>query len=51
VIKAINKLNQITTRKKQTKETEEMIQLETTEEIKVLCEIRDLLAKQSSIVQ
>jgi large conductance mechanosensitive channel len=48
LIKGINKLHQITKRKKQ---NEEMIELEITEEVKVLCEIRDLLAKQSSIVQ
>ncbi len=48
LIKGINKLHQITKRKKQ---TEEMIQLETTEEVKILCEIRDLLAKQSSTIQ
>jgi len=51
VIKGINKLHQITQKKKQKKENEEMIQLETTDEIKVLCEIRDLLAKQSSTVR
>jgi large conductance mechanosensitive channel len=45
IIKGINKLHQIATRKKQ---TEEMIPLETTDQLKVLCEIRDLLAKQSS---
>ncbi|CAF1310384.1 unnamed protein product [Rotaria sordida] len=46
VIKGINKLHRIATRKKQ---NEENIQLETNEEVKVLCEIRDLLAKQSTI--
>jgi len=48
VIKGINKLHQIATRKRQ---SEEMIQLETNEQVKVLCEIRDLLAKQSSTVR
>ncbi|CAF2948465.1 unnamed protein product [Rotaria sp. Silwood2] len=47
VIKAINKLHRIATRKEQ---NEESIQLETSEEVKVLCEIRDLLSKQSSTV-
>jgi len=51
IIKGINKLHQITNKRKQKKESEEMIQLETTEEVKVLCEIRDLLAKQSSVAQ
>ncbi|CAF1131228.1 unnamed protein product [Rotaria sp. Silwood1] len=43
VIKGINKLRQITTKQK-----EENIKIETNEEVKVLREIRDLLAKQSS---
>ena len=46
VIKTINKLDQIATKKKQKAEHEEMIQLEANEEVKVLCEIRDLLARQ-----
>jgi large conductance mechanosensitive channel len=51
VVKGANKLHQLATKKKKNKENEEMIQFETTEEVKVLCQIRDLLAKQSSVVQ
>jgi large-conductance mechanosensitive channel len=51
VIKGINKLHQMSKRKKPNKENEEMIQLEANEEVKVLCEIRDLLAKQSLVVR
>ncbi len=49
-IKGINKLHQILIEKKQNEENKEMIQFETSEKVKVLCEIRDLLAKQSSVV-
>jgi large conductance mechanosensitive channel len=49
VIKAINKLNKITNKSKKAAEKEVMIPLEPNEEIKILCEIRDLLAKQSQI--
>ncbi len=48
VIKGINKLHQLTKRQKQNEET---IPLKTTDEVKVLCEIRDLLAIQPSIIQ
>ena len=51
VVKGVNKLHQITKKKKQTKEGEELVQLETTEEVKILCEIRDLLARQSVLVR
>ena len=44
IIKGINKLNRIGSRKKQ---NEEIIPLQTTDQLKVLCEIRDLLSKQS----
>jgi large conductance mechanosensitive channel len=47
VIKAINKLSKITKKPKKSAEKEEVIPLETKEDIKILCEIRDLLAKQS----
>jgi large conductance mechanosensitive channel len=50
VIKGVNKLHQIVIKKKQKEENKEIVELETREEIKILCEIRDLLAKQSSIV-
>jgi large conductance mechanosensitive channel len=46
VIKTVNKLDRIATKKKQKGEHEETIQLEANEEVKVLCEIRDLLARQ-----
>jgi large conductance mechanosensitive channel protein len=46
IIKTVNKLDQIATKKKQKGEHEETIQLEANEEVKVLCEIRDLLARQ-----
>jgi large conductance mechanosensitive channel len=46
IIKAINKVNKITNRTKKA-ENEIMIRLETTEEIKILCQIRDLIAKQT----
>ncbi|CAF4294146.1 unnamed protein product, partial [Rotaria magnacalcarata] len=45
LITSVNKLHQLSLRKKQTEET---IQLETSDEVKILCEIRDLLAKQSA---
>ena len=48
IIKGVNKLNRIASRKKQ---NEEIIPLETTDQLKVLCEIRDLLAKQSAPTQ
>ena len=48
IIKTINKLNRITIRKKEKKQNDEMIPLETSDEVKILCEIRDLLAKQTS---
>ncbi len=51
VIKGINKLHQMSNRKKQNKENEEMIQLEANEEVKILCEIRDLLKRQSSSLE
>jgi large-conductance mechanosensitive channel len=51
VIKAINKLHQITKKKKQNKEGEELVQLESSDEVKVLCEIRDLLARQSLLAR
>jgi large conductance mechanosensitive channel len=51
VIKAINKLHQITKKKKQNKEGEELVQLESSDEVKVLCEIRDLLARQSVLAR
>jgi large-conductance mechanosensitive channel len=38
-------------RKKQNKENEEMIQLEANEEVKILCEIRDLLKRQASSLE
>ncbi len=47
VIKGVNQLQQIVIKKKQNKEMIPL-EIETSEEIKVLCEIRDLLAKQSS---
>jgi len=46
LIKAINKLHQITSRKSQENET--MIPLAAPDQIEVLCQIRDLLAKQTS---
>jgi large conductance mechanosensitive channel len=48
IIKGINKLHQIASRKKQ---NEEIIPLQTTDQLKVLCEIRDLLSKQSPPAQ
>jgi large conductance mechanosensitive channel len=48
IIKGVNKLNRIASRKKQ---NEEIIPLQTTDQLKVLCEIRDLLAKQSAPAQ
>ncbi|CAF1012839.1 unnamed protein product [Adineta steineri] len=51
VIKAINRLHHISTKKKPKPENEELVQLEINQEVKVLCEIRDLLAKQSSVVR
>ena len=45
VIKAINQLHKITNRKK--KKMAENIKIEVTEEVKVLREIRDLIAQQS----
>ena len=48
IVKGINKLHKIAIRKKQ---NEEMVHLESSEEVKVLCQIRDLLAKQSSVEQ
>ncbi|CAF0878537.1 unnamed protein product [Adineta ricciae] len=47
VIKAINKVHKLATRKKAGKEGEELVQLEMDDQVKVLCEIRDLLAKQA----
>ncbi len=44
VIKGLNKVNQITNK---TTENEVTVLLETNEEVKILREIRDLLAKQS----
>ena len=44
-IKGVNKLHRIASRKKQ---DEQLIQLEAQDQIKVLCEIRDLLTKQST---
>jgi len=46
LIKAINKLHQITSRKSQENET--MNPLAAPDQIEVLCQIRDLLAKQTS---
>ena len=48
IIKGINKLNRMASRKKP---NEEIIPLQTTDQLKVLCEIRDLLAKQSPPAQ
>jgi large conductance mechanosensitive channel len=48
IIRAINKLHQISSKKHR---NEELLQLEAKEEVKVLCEIRDILAKQSSVAQ
>lgn len=47
LIKAINQLRQLTRRNKQ---KEESIELEASDEVKILREIRDLLAQQSSII-
>lgn len=44
-IKGVNKLHKIASRKKQ---DEQLIQLEAQDQVKVLCEIRDLLSKQST---
>jgi large conductance mechanosensitive channel protein len=48
IVQGISKLHQIAKRKKQ---NEELLQFEAKEEVKVLCEIRDLLARQSAAVQ
>ncbi|CAF0890102.1 unnamed protein product [Rotaria sordida] len=45
VIKGITKLRELTARKQQKEENKK---IEISEEVKVLCQIRDLLAKQSS---
>lgn len=44
-IKGVNKLHRIASRKKP---DERLIELETQDQVKVLCEIRDLLSRQSS---
>lgn len=45
IIKGVNKLHKIATRKKA---NEELIQLESQDQVKILGEIRDLLARQST---
>ena len=48
VIKGVNQLHRLAKRKLQKGQSEEKIPLEINDELKVLCEIRDLLAKQIS---
>ncbi|UJR09990.1 hypothetical protein I4U23_014214 [Adineta vaga] len=47
VIKAINKVHKLATRKKENAEGDELVQIETNDQVKILCEIRDILAKQT----
>lgn len=47
VVKGINKVQQMAKRKKASQDAAELEKLEISEEVKVLCEIRDILARQA----
>jgi large-conductance mechanosensitive channel len=51
LVKGINELHHIAKRKKPTKPNEELAPIVVNDELKVLHEIRDLLARQTTIIQ